>query len=59
MSELVRLRGKIYFTNCTLCSVCVPNIGAVHDDLPFEEVRLRLAHNLRLRNRAIVLTWEV
>ena len=21
MSEVVRLRGKIYFTNCTLCSV--------------------------------------
>ena len=42
-----------------IASVCVPNVGAVHDDLPLEEVRLRLAHNLRLRNRTMVLTWEV
>ena len=42
-----------------IASVCMTNIGAVHDDLPLEEVRLGLAHNLRLRNRTMVLTWEV
>ena len=42
-----------------IASVCVPNVGAVHDDLPLEEVLLGLAHNLRFRNRAMVLTWEV
>ena len=52
----------LFDTGCVepgIASVCVPNVGAVHDDLPLEEVWLRLAHNLRLRNWATVLTWEV
>ena len=40
MSELVRMRGKIYFTKCILCTVGVPSASKSPSALSARALRL-------------------